>query len=86
MKKILIAIISSVIFAMFSVAVYAEEVEGLSEKINALMMENNFTQEQLEEMSRQYLERFDQWFWNEYLKPTKLLGKMHADSDEEEYE
>ena len=86
MKKILIAIISSVIFAMFSVAVYAEEVEGLSEKIDALMMENNFTQEQIEEMDKQYLEDFDEWFWNEYLTPTKILGKMNKDSDEEEYE
>ena len=86
MKKILIAIISSVIFAMFSVAVYAEEVEGLSEKIDALMMENNVTQEQVEEMDKQYMEDFNYRFWNVYLEPTKILGKMHKDSDEEEYE
>ena len=81
MKKILIAIISSVIFAMFSLAVYAEEVEGLSEKIDALMMENNVTQEQIEEMDRQYIEDFNNRFWNEYLEPTKILGKMHTGSD-----
>ena len=85
MKKILIAIISSVIFVMFSAAVGAEEVDGLSEKIDALIMENNFTQEQIEDMDRQYVEDFDEWFWNEYLTPTKILGKMHKDSDEEEY-
>ena len=86
MKKILIAIISSVIFVMLSVAVYSEEVEGLSEKIDALMMENNVTQEQIEEMDRQYMEDFNYRFWNVYLEPTKILGKMHKDSDEEEYE
>ena len=87
MKKILIAVISSVIFAMLNAAaVSAEEVEGLSEKIDALIMENHFTQEQFEEMDRQYIEDFDYRFWNVYLKPTKILGRMHKDSDEEEYE
>ena len=86
MKKILIAIISSMFFVMFNAIGNAEEVEGLSEKLDALMMENNFTQEQIEDMDRQYVADFDEWFWNEYLTPTKILGKMHKDSDEEEYE
>ena len=86
MKKILIAIISSVFVVMFNAIGNAEEVEGLSEKIDALMMENNFTQEQIEEMDRQYIEDFNDRFWNEYLEHTKILGKMHTDSDEEEYE
>ena len=86
MKKILIAIISSMFFVMFNAIGNAEEVEGLSEKIDALMMENNFTQEQIEEMDRQYVEDFNYRFWNVYLEPTKILGKMHKDSDEEEYE
>ena len=87
MKKILIAVISSVVFAMLNAAaVSAEEVDGLSEKIDALIMANHFTQEQFEEMDRQYIEDFDYRFWNVYLKPTKILGRMHKDSDEEEYE
>ena len=87
MKKILIAVISSVIFAMLNAAaVSAEEVDGLSEKIDALIMENHFTQEQFEEMDKQYLRDYDDWFWNEYLEPTKQLGKMNMSSDEEEYE
>ncbi len=86
MKKVLIAILCGMIFTIFAVTVNAEEVEGLSEKIDALIMENNFTQEQFEKMDRQYLERFNEWFWNEYLEPTKILGKIHADSDEGEYE
>ena len=67
MKKVLIAILCGMIFTIFAVTVNAEEVEGLSEKIDALIMENNFTQEQFEKMDRQYLERFNEWFWNEYL-------------------
>ena len=84
MKKILIAIISSVFFALFNAIGNAEGVEGLSEKIDAMMMENNVTQEQIEEMDRQYMEDFNYRFWNVYLEPTKILGKMHKDSDEEE--
>ena len=86
MKKILVVAICSVIFVMFNAVVNAEEVEGLTEKIDALIMEKNFTQDQLKRIDEQYLRDYDDWFWNRYLEPAKQLGKMNTDSDEEEYE
>lgn len=87
MKKLGLLILMISMFVNISVInVNAEEVSGLSEKLDALIMENNFTQEQFEEMDRQYIEDFNNRFWNEYLEPTKELGKMHMPTDEEEYE
>ena len=87
MKKLgLLVLIISMFVNVSVINVNAEEVSGLSEKLGELIMENNFTQEQFKEMDRQYIEQFDQWFWNEYLEPTKELGKMHMPTDEEEYE
>ena len=70
----------------FNAEVNAEEIQGLSEKIDGLIIEKNFTEEQFKEMDKQYIDGFDKWFWNEYLTQTKMLGKMNTDSDEEEYE
>lgn len=87
MKKLgLLVLIISMFVNISAINVKAEGVSGLSEKLDALIMENNFTQEQFEEMDRQYIEDFDNRFWNEYLEPTKELGKMHMPTDEEEYE
>ena len=87
MKKLgLLVLIISMFVNISVINVKAEEVSGLSEKLDALIMEKNFTQEQFEEMDRQYLKDYDDWFWNEYLEPTKELGKMHMSTDEEEYE
>ena len=70
----------------FNAEVNAEEIQGLSEEIDGLIIEKNFTEEQFKEMDKQYIDGFDKWFWNEYLTQTKMLGKMNTDSDEEEYE
>ena len=87
MKKLgLLVLIISMFVNVSVINVNAEEVSGLSEKLDAIIMENNFTQEQFEEMDRQYLKDYDDWFWNDYLEPTKELGKMHMSTDEEEYE
>ena len=87
MKKLgLLVLIISMFVNISVINVKAEEVSGLSEKLDALIMEKNFTQEQFEEMDRQYLKDYDDWFWNDYLEPTKELGKMHMSTDEEEYE
>ncbi len=87
MKKLgLLVLIISMFVNISVINVKAEEVSGLSEKLDALIMEKNFTQEQFEEMDRQYLKDYDDWFWNDYLEPTKELGKMHMLTDEEEYE
>ena len=87
MKKLgLLVLIISMFVNVNAINVKAEEVSGLSEKLDALIMENNFTQEQFEEMDKQYLKDYDDWFWNDYLEPTKELGKMYMPTDEEEYE
>lgn len=87
MKKILLmlSIITTILLCNWAI-VSAEEVEGLSEALDKIIMDRNFTQEQFDEMDKQYIEEFNDWFWNEYLKPTKLLGRMNTDSDEAEYE
>ncbi len=90
MKKIFIVLVCSMFLMCFNVEVNAEvnaeEIQGLSEKIDGLIIEKNFTEEQFKEMDKQYIDGFDKWFWNEYLTQTKMLGKMNTDSDEEEYE
>ena len=86
MKKILLmlSVIMTMLLCNWAI-VSAEEVEGLSEALDKIIMDRNFTQEQFNKMDRQYIEEFNDWFWNEYLKPTKLLGRMNTDSDEAEY-
>ena len=87
MKKILLMLSLMMTILLCSWAIVsAEEVEGLSEALDKIIMDRNFTQEQFDEMDKQYIEEFNDWFWNEYLKPTKLLGRMNTDSDEAEYE
>lgn len=85
MKKILLmlSLIMTMLLCNWTI-VSAEEVEGLSEALDKIIMDRNFTQEQFDEMDRQYIEQFDQWFWNEYLPATKKLGRVNT-SDDEEY-
>ena len=47
----------------FNAEVNAEEIQGLSEKIDGLIIEKNFTEEQFKEMDKQYIDGFDKWFW-----------------------
>ncbi len=87
MKKILFAnIICATLIMLCVTNVSAEKVNNLAEKLDELIMERQFTTEQFSQMDKEYLKDFDKWFWNDYLPPTKLLGKMNTDSDEAEYE
>jgi hypothetical protein len=62
------------------------QVAGLAERLNALWLRNNFTQAQIEEMDRQYLEWFNEG-WEGLLKGLKATGKMeYRDDDEKEYQ
>ena len=85
MKKILLmlSLIMTTLLCNWAI-VSAEEVEGLSEALDKIIMDRNFTQEQFDEMDKQYIEQFDRWFWNEYLPATKKLGRVNT-SDDEEY-
>ena len=54
MKKLgLLVLIISMFVNVSVINVNAEEVSGLSEKLDAIIMENNFTQEQFEEMDEE---------------------------------
>ena len=66
MKKILLmlSLIMTTLLCNWAI-VSAEEVEGLSEALDKIIMDRNFTQEQFDEMDKQYIEQFDDWFWNE---------------------
>ena len=87
MKKILLmlSIIIMMILCNWAI-VSAEEVEGLSEALDKIIMDRNFTQEQFDEMDEEYIKDFDYRFWDHMLKQLKMLGRMHTNSDEEEYE
>ena len=89
MKKIISAVLCTVIAILnISLAAFAEnvEIEGLHEKLNALFIENNFTQEELKNMENNWEESFADFFWGYYLTSLKALCKMETESDEEEYE
>ena len=89
MKKIISVVLCTVIAILnISVVSFAEntEVEGLHEKMNALFIENNFTQEELKNMENNWEESFADFFWGYYLTSLKALCKMETESDEEEYE
>ena len=87
MKKILLmlSLIMTMLLCNWAI-VSAEEVEGLSEALDKIIMDRNFTQEQFDEMDEEYIKDFDYRFWDHMLKQLKMLGRMHTNSDEEEYE
>lgn len=89
MKKIISAVICTVMAILnISVVSFAEntEVEGLHEKLNELFIENHFTEEEIANIKSEWMEYFEDSFWNEILPSLKALGKMETESDEQEYE
>ena len=65
MKKIIIGIGAVLISISSIISVYAEEVEGLHEKLNALFIENNFSQDVFERLENEYDKEFNSG-WDSY--------------------
>ncbi|MBO5452982.1 MAG: S-layer homology domain-containing protein [Clostridia bacterium] len=86
MKKLIsIVLVICVLTANITAMAETKEVEGLHEKLNAIILENNFSEEQIADMDAQFVEEFNRT-WPGMLEGYKALGKMETDSDEEEYE
>ena len=88
MKKILsILSVIALLATLGNTVVFADdkiEIEGLHEKLSALFLANNFTEEQIADMNRQHIDEFNS-MWPSILPGLKATGKMKTDSDEEEY-
>ena len=85
MKKIIIGIGAVLISISSIISVYAEEVEGLHEKLNALFIENNFSEEVFERLEKERDERFNAG-WDSYYEGLCRSRTAKYDTEEEEYE
>lgn len=85
MKKIIIGIGAVLISISSIISVYAEEVEGLHEKLNALFIENNFSQDVFERLEKEYDEEFNAG-WDSYYEGLCRSRTAKYDTEEEEYE
>lgn len=84
MKKIIIGISVVLISISSIISVYAEEVEGLHEKLNALFIENNFSQDVFERLSNEYEQNFKD-SWDSYFEGLDRLGKNKYEDKQQEY-
>lgn len=85
MKKIIIGIGAVLISISSIISVYAEEVEGLHEKLNALFIENNFSQDVFERLEKERDERFNAG-WDSYYEGLCRSRTAKYDTEEKEYE
>ena len=85
MKKIITGISAVLISISSIISVYAEEVEGLHEKLNALFIENNFSQDVFERLEKERDERFNAG-WDSYYEGLCRSRTAKYDTEEEEYE
>ena len=85
MKKIIIGISAVLISISSIISAYAEEVEGLHEKLNALFIENNFSEEVFERLEKERDERFNAG-WDSYYEGLCRSRTAKYDTEEEEYE
>ncbi len=85
MKKVLLTLIS-IILVISSASVFAnEEIEGLNENLDELLMKNYFTYEQFDEMNKEYMEYYEDYLLNEYIPQRQRVNKMETGSVEEEF-
>ncbi len=86
MKKILLLLLSIALsFNVISTTFAEREIKGLEENLNELLMRNHFTQEELSEMEKEYMEYTSEYLLNTYIPLRQELRKMETGSVEEEY-
>ena len=84
MKKILCTIIGAIIVSVFAaMPANAHEIEGLHENLNALLLEKS-NPELAKTMEENFLVYYNK-HWQGILLGLKKTGRMHTNSDEEEY-
>ena len=86
MRKLICIILGVVMSFSLSVATLADntEIVGLREKLDALIMTRNFSKEQLDKMDDEYINNFNDYFWNTQLPLLKLAEKTGDRSDDEQ--
>lgn len=86
MKKTLSIILTIfMILISIEISVFAEQqVEGLHEKLNALFIKNNFTEEELQAMDKQVVDEFNRT-WSGYWKGWQKVGKYKTEEMEYAY-
>lgn len=82
MKKLL-SILIMLLISIYPVS--AEEIEGLDENLNELLMTNYFTEEQFAEIEEKYMKNRSEYLLNEYIPLRQSVNKMETESVEEEY-
>lgn len=87
MKKVVSFIIAvSLLCILIPSAVSAEEIEGLEEKLNELLLEESVSEQQITEMDEAYKAYYSERLLAEYLPGKQALNRLETDSLEEEYE
>lgn len=82
---ILLCIILTTGMGSTAIASDTEQVAGLREKLDALFIRNNFSEEEIAAMNQEYIDWFTERFWTGMLPGLKAMGMMQTKSDEEEY-
>ncbi len=86
MKKVLLTLIS-IILVISSANVFAdEEIEGLNENLDELLMMNHFTKDEIEEINKKYIEERTDYLRNDYIPKSLFLNKMREENVEQEFE
>lgn len=87
MKKVTSVVLLAILLTGICASVFAEdEIIGLDENLNELLMRNYFTQEELAEMEKEYMEYYSDLAINELIPDRQEMIKMQTGSVEEEYE
>lgn len=87
MRKVLLVLLSiTLLFGTNSGVAFAEtEIKGLEENLDELLMRNYFTQEELAEMEKEYMEFYSEFALNTIIPGRQEMGKMQTNNVEEEY-
>lgn len=88
MKKLLsILLLVTLSFGVISATAFAEtEIKGLEENLDELLMRNYFTQEELAEMEKEYMEFYSEFAYSTIIPRRQEMQKMETESVEEEHE
>ena len=86
MKKIILILLIILINTIGVSAKAEEKVEGLKECIDSLFMTNYFSEEEIAQMDKEYMEYYSDYLLNNYLPARKYLGRLKTGSIEEDYE
>ena len=86
MKKVTSVVLLTILLIGICASVFAEEeIIGLDENLDELLMRNYFTQEELDEMEKEYMEYYSDLAYNTIIPGRHEMQKMQTGSIEEEH-